>query len=67
MTEVIPREGEPFQRTLKRFRRRVEQSGILKEARHRAYYLKPSERKRVKRRAAAKRRRRAASRARKHQ
>lgn len=63
MTRVVVKEGEPFEKALRRFKKRVEASGVLKELRRREYYLKPSIRKKEKRRAAEKRRRRSALRA----
>ncbi len=64
MTKVIVKEGEPFEKALKRFKKKVEAAGILKEVRRREHYLKPSIRKKEKQRAAEKRRRRSASRVR---
>jgi small subunit ribosomal protein S21 len=53
---VVPRKDEPFEKTLRRFRREVEKAGILKTAKVRKYSEKPSERKKRKARAARKRR-----------
>ncbi len=64
MTKVVVKEGEPFEKALKRFKKKVEAAGILKEVRRREHYLKPSIRKKEKQRAAEKRRRRSASRVR---
>ncbi|MEK7703888.1 MAG: 30S ribosomal protein S21 [Myxococcota bacterium] len=63
MATVIARDGEPVDKLLRRFKKKVEAAGILKEVRRREFYLKPSIRKKQKRAAAAKRRRRSASRA----
>ena len=52
---VRVREGEPFERALRRFRRQVERAGILKEVRRRQHYEKPSVRKKKKALAARKR------------
>ncbi len=52
MTKVSVREGESIDRALKRFKRKVEQAGILKEVRKREHYLKPSVKKKLKARAA---------------
>lgn len=52
MTKVSVRDGEPIERALKRFKRKVEQSGVLKEVRKREHYLKPSIKKKLKERAA---------------
>jgi small subunit ribosomal protein S21 len=55
MAGVRVREGEPFERALRRFRRQVERAGILKEVRRRTYYEKPSIKKKKKALAARKR------------
>ncbi|MEE2827952.1 MAG: 30S ribosomal protein S21 [Myxococcota bacterium] len=55
MTGVRVRDGEPFERALRRFRRQVERSGIIKEVRRRQYYEKPSIKKKKKAIAARKR------------
>jgi len=52
LTRVTVREGEPIERALKRFKRKVEQAGVLKEVRKREHYLKPSVKKKLKARAA---------------
>ena len=47
MAEVVISNNESFEAALKRFNRRVQQDGILAEARRREHYEKPSvERKR---------------------
>lgn len=48
MTKVAVRDGESIERALKRFKRKVEQSGVLKEVRKREHYIKPSMKKKVK-------------------
>ena len=63
MTKVILKEGESLERALKRFKKKVEAAGIIKDVRRREHYLKPSIRKKEKRVAAEKRRRRSANRA----
>ena len=60
MTKVSVREGEHVDRALKRFKRKVEQAGILKEVKKRRNYLKPSIRARLKSRAAESRARKQA-------
>ena len=55
MTSVRVRDGEPFERALRRFRRQVERAGIHKEVRRRQHYEKPSVRKKKKALAARKR------------
>jgi len=42
------RKDESFESALRRFKRQIEQEGILKELRERKHYEKPSERKRKK-------------------
>ena len=54
MTGVIAGNNESFESLLKRFNKRVQQSGILSEIRHREYFEKPSVKR--KRKEAAKRR-----------
>ena len=54
MVEVVVSQNESFEAALKRFNRKVQQYGILSEARRRERYEKPSVRR--KRKAAAKRR-----------
>ena len=54
MVEVIVGQNESFETALKRFNRKVQQYGILSEARRREHFEKPSVRR--KRKAAAKRR-----------
>jgi len=55
MTEVIVHENESFEAALKRFTRKVQQYGILSEARRRERFEKPSVKR--KRKAAIKRHR----------
>jgi small subunit ribosomal protein S21 len=50
MIKVIAKEGEPFERVLKRFKRKIEQAVILKEVRKREFFLKPSIKKKLKKR-----------------
>ena len=54
MSQVVLREGETFDSLLKRFGKRVQQDGVLSEARRRQHFEKPSVKR--KRKAAAKRR-----------
>ena len=48
MSEVEVRKDESFESALRRFKKKIEQEGILKEVRNRKHYEKPSERKRKK-------------------
>lgn len=64
MTKVVVKDGEPLEKALKRFKKKVEAAGILKDVRKREHYVKPSMRRKEKQLAAEKRRRRSAARAR---
>ncbi len=55
MSTVVAGSNESFESLLRRFSKRVQQDGVLAEARHREYFEKPSVRR--KRKAAAQRRR----------
>jgi small subunit ribosomal protein S21 len=46
MQEIEIRKDESFESALRRFKRKIEDEGILKELRDRKHYEKPSERKR---------------------
>jgi small subunit ribosomal protein S21 len=50
LSKVDIKEGESFEAALRRFKRQIEQEGILREVRDRKHYEKPSERKRKKQR-----------------
>ena len=54
MSKVVASENESFESLLKRFNKRVQQTGILSELRRREHYEKPSVKRKRKR--AAKRR-----------
>lgn len=58
MATVYARDGEPVEKLLQRFKKKVEASGILKEVRKHEYFMKPSDARKHKRAAAEKRRRR---------
>jgi small subunit ribosomal protein S21 len=64
VTKVVVKDGEVLEKALKRFKKKVEACGILKDVRKREHYVKPSVRRKEKRLAAEKRRRRSAARAR---
>ncbi|RMD92521.1 MAG: 30S ribosomal protein S21 [Calditrichaeota bacterium] len=57
MPSVIVREGESFEKALKRFNKACEKAGILSEYRKRQHFEKPSE-KRKRKMAAARRKQR---------
>jgi small subunit ribosomal protein S21 len=46
---IIVAENEPIDRAIKRFKKKYERSGVLKEFKKRAYFTKPSVKKRMKR------------------
>jgi small subunit ribosomal protein S21 len=48
VSEVEVRKDESFEAALRRFKKKIEQEGILRELRDRKHYEKPSERKRKK-------------------
>ena len=57
MASITVKNNEDINRAIKRFKRKVEKEGIMKELKRRRHYLKPSERKKEKRALAEKRRR----------
>ena len=48
MIGIIVQENEPIDRAIKRFKKKYERSGILKEFKKRTYFTKPSIKKRMK-------------------
>ena len=48
MAEIRIFEGESIESALRRFKRQVQQEGIIKEVKKHAFFLKPGERKRLK-------------------
>jgi len=46
LPEVEVKRDESFESALRRFKKKIEQEGILREVRDRKHYEKPSERKR---------------------
>ena len=56
--EVQINEGENLERALRRFKRKVQRSGLYSELRKRRYYEKPSAQRKRKREAAIRRERR---------
>ena len=59
MSKVVIGSNESFESLLRRFGKKVQQDGVLSEARHREYFEKPSVKR--KRKAAAKRRKSASA------
>ena len=54
LTQVEVKRDESFESALRRFKKKIEQEGILREVRDRKHYEKPSERKRKKAKATRK-------------
>ena len=52
MPKIILKDNESLERALRRFKRKMEREGILRQLRDRKHYEKPSERKRKKVRSA---------------
>jgi len=48
LPEIEIKKDESFESALRRFKRKIEQEGILREVRDRKHYEKPSERRRKK-------------------
>ena len=48
LPEIEIKKDESFESALRRFKKQIEQEGILRELRDRKHYEKPSERKRKK-------------------
>lgn len=55
MIGIIVQENEPIDRAIKRFKKKYERSGILKEFKKRTYFTKPSIKKRMKKMKAVRR------------
>ena len=64
MAKGIVKDGEALEKALKRFKKKVEAAGILKDVRKREHFVKPSVRRKEKQLAAEKRRRRSVARSR---
>ncbi len=46
MVEVTVREGEQLERALRRFKKKWERAGVLRELKKKSFYVKPSDEKR---------------------
>jgi small subunit ribosomal protein S21 len=57
---IIVQENEPIDRAIKRFKKKYERSGVLKEFKKRTFFTKPSIKKRMKRQKAIRRAKRSA-------
>ncbi|MFQ6677627.1 MAG: 30S ribosomal protein S21 [Fidelibacterota bacterium] len=55
MVEVTVREGEPLEKALRRFKKKWERAGVLRDIKKRAFYEKPSDTKRDSRKKALRR------------
>ena len=55
MAEVIINDGESLESALRRFKRKVQQEDIIKDAKKHSFYLKPGEKRRIKQALARKR------------
>ncbi|NQT95077.1 MAG: 30S ribosomal protein S21 [Candidatus Omnitrophica bacterium] len=58
MPRVSVRDNEPLERALRRFKKKIEREGTIKQVRARKHYEKPSVKKRRKQREARKKKRR---------
>ena len=61
MILVKIRQGEPFEKAMRKFKRKVENEGIMRDLKKKRYHMTRSQKKREKRKLAAKRRRKALS------
>jgi|TARA_B110000881_G_C18394720_1_gene422862 small subunit ribosomal protein S21 len=55
LVSIKIKDGEPDEKALRRFKKKWEKAGILREFKSRAYYLKPSEKKKIERQKRGKR------------
>jgi small subunit ribosomal protein S21 len=55
LAEVRLQEGESVENALRRFKRKVQTEGIIKEVKRHSYYLKPGDKRRLKQALARKR------------
>ncbi|MGH2575139.1 MAG: 30S ribosomal protein S21 [Ignavibacteria bacterium] len=58
MIKISVQEGETIDRALKRFKKKYEKAGVLKEFRKRSFFVKPSIKKRMKQAKAVRRNKR---------
>lgn len=66
MIIVKLKQGEPFDKAFRKFKRKVESEGIMRELKKRRHHMTRSQKKREKRKLAAKRRRKLEQRAEKY-
>jgi len=55
VVEVTLREGEPLEKALRRFKKKWERAGILRDVKKKSFYEKPSDSKRIARKKAVRR------------
>jgi len=55
VVEVTVREGEPLEKALRRFKKKWERAGILRDVKKKSFYEKPSDEKRIARKKALRR------------
>jgi small subunit ribosomal protein S21 len=55
VVEVTVRDNEPLERALRRFKKKWERAGVLRELRKNSYFVKPSDEKRATRKKAVRR------------
>tara|TARA_B100000945_G_C20161291_1_gene493328 strand:+ start:192 stop:398 length:207 start_codon:yes stop_codon:yes gene_type:complete len=55
LVSIKIREDEPFEKALRRFKKKWEKAGILRDVRSRQHYIKPSEQKKIAKRTKKKR------------
>lgn len=55
MIQVKVRPNEPIERALKRFKKKFEKSGILKDFKKNEYFIKPTEERRIRKAQSVKR------------
>ena len=51
--EIKLRKGEPIDRAIRRFKKRLDREGVIRDVRAKRYFEKPSDKKRVARKVAA--------------
>ena len=59
MIIVKVKNGEPFEKAMRKFKRKVENEGIMRDLKKKRYHMTKSEKRREKRKLAEKRRRKA--------
>jgi len=60
MATVVVRKNEPIEKAMRRFKKKVEREGIMKDIKKKRYHKKPSVKKKEKTKLAEKRRRKLA-------